>query len=135
MADAPMVASTRGLIAGLAVVFWAFATWLIPVLVAAGWWRHVRRGVPLTYDATLWSLVFPLGMYAVAGIYLGRADHLPVVEAVGRTELWVALTVWLVVFVAMARHVVNTVFRPGLGSGQGSTSAATRPTLGGRTTT
>jgi hypothetical protein len=72
-------------------------------------------------------------MYAVAGIYLGRADHLPVVEAVGRTELWVALTVWLVVFVAMARHVVNTVIRPGLGSGDGSTSAARRPTLGGRT--
>ena len=79
MADAPMVAATRDLIAGLAVVFWAFATWLIPVLVAAGWWRHVVRRVPLRYDATLWSIVFPLGMYAVAGIYLGRADDLPVV--------------------------------------------------------
>ena len=84
MADAPMVDATRGLIAGLAVVFWAFATWLIPVLVAAGWWRHVRRRVPLRYEATLWSIIFPLGMYAVAGIYLGRADHLPLVEAIGR---------------------------------------------------
>ena len=62
------------------MVFWAFATWLIPVLVAAGWWRHVIHRVPLRYEATLWSIVFPLGMYAVAGIYLGRADHLPVVE-------------------------------------------------------
>ena len=111
MADAPMVAVTRDLIAGLAVVFWAFATWLIPVLVAAGWWRHVRRGVPLRYDATLWSLVFPLGMYAVAGIYLGRADELPVVEGIGRAELWVAFGVWLVVLVAMLRHVVETVLR------------------------
>ena len=75
-----MVAVTRDLIAGLAVVFWAFATWLIPVLVAAGWWRHVRRRVPLRYEATLWSIIFPLGMYAVAGIYLGRADDLPVDE-------------------------------------------------------
>src|SRR5690606_11493172 len=32
MADAPMVDVTRDLIAGLAVVFWAFATWLMPVL-------------------------------------------------------------------------------------------------------
>jgi hypothetical protein len=40
-----MVAATRDLIAGLAVVVWAFATWLFPVLVAAGWWRHVVRTV------------------------------------------------------------------------------------------
>lgn len=112
MADAPMVRVTRDLIAGLAVVFWAFATWLIPVLVAAGWWRHVRRGVPLRYEATLWSIVFPLGMYAVAGIYLGRADDLPVVEAIGSAELWVAAAAWLAVFVAMLRNLVRTVVLP-----------------------
>jgi tellurite resistance protein TehA-like permease len=72
----------------------------------------VRRKVPLRYDATLWSIIFPLGMYAVAGIYLGRADHLPVVEAVGRIELWVAFVAWLLVLVAMVAHVARTVFRP-----------------------
>ena len=112
MADAPMVAVTRDLIAGLSVVFWAFATWLIPVLIAAGWWRHVRRRVPLVYEATMWSIIFPLGMYAVAGIYLGRADHLPVVEAVGSVGLWVAFVAWCVVFVAMVAHVSRTVFSP-----------------------
>ncbi|QNN55054.1 tellurite resistance/C4-dicarboxylate transporter family protein [Nocardioides mesophilus] len=111
MADAPMVHVTRDLIAGLAVVFWAFATWLIPVLVVAGWWRHVVRKVPLRYEATLWSIVFPLGMYAVAGIYLGRSDHLPVVAMIGRAELWVALAAWAVVLVAMLRHVSRTVVR------------------------
>jgi tellurite resistance protein TehA-like permease len=112
MADAPMVAVTRGLVAGLAVVFWAFATWLIPVLVAAGWWRHAHRKVPLVYEATLWSMVFPLGMYAVAGIYLGRADHLPLVEGVGRAALWVALVVWVIVFVTMCWHIFRTVLLP-----------------------
>jgi tellurite resistance protein TehA-like permease len=111
MADAPMVDATRDLIAGLAVVFWAFATWLIPVLVGAGWWRHVVRKVPLRYEATLWSIIFPLGMYAVAGIYLGDADDLPVVGLVGRVELWVALAAWTVVAVAMVRHVARTVVR------------------------
>ncbi|MEE6282011.1 hypothetical protein [Georgenia sp. MJ170] len=72
MVDAPMVTATRSLIGGLSVVFWAFANWLIPGLVAGGWWRHRTHRVPLKYQATLWSLVFPLGMYAVAGIYLGR---------------------------------------------------------------
>ncbi len=112
MADAPMVQATRALIAGLAVVFWAFATWLIPVLVAAGWWRHVVRRVPLRYEATLWSIIFPLGMYAVAGIYLGEADQLPVVDMIGSMELWVAFAAWAIVFVAMVRHVWQTVFIP-----------------------
>jgi tellurite resistance protein TehA-like permease len=110
MADAPMVTVTRSLIAGLAVVFWGFATWLIPVLVAAGWWRHVRHRVPLRYEATLWSIIFPLGMYAVAGIYLGEADSLPVVHAIGSAELWVALGAFLLVFVTMLRHLWLTVF-------------------------
>ncbi|XRQ14311.1 tellurite resistance/C4-dicarboxylate transporter family protein, partial [Actinomadura welshii] len=61
MADTPMVTATRGLIAGTSVVVWAFGTWLIPPLVAAGWWRHVTHRVPLRYEATLWSVVFPLG--------------------------------------------------------------------------
>ncbi|HET7328807.1 MAG TPA: tellurite resistance/C4-dicarboxylate transporter family protein [Nocardioidaceae bacterium] len=109
MADAPMVAATRGLVAGTSVLFWAFATWLIPVLAAAGWWRHRTHRVPLSYDATLWSIVFPLGMYAVAGIYLGEADSLPLVRSIGATELWFAFAAWLVVFVAMAYHVGRSV--------------------------
>ena len=70
----------------------------------------VRR-ISLRYEATLWSIIFPLGMYAVAGIYLGEADELPVVGMIGRVELWVALVAWVLVFVAMARHVVRTVVR------------------------
>ncbi|NLU62518.1 tellurite resistance protein permease [Rhodococcus sp. HNM0563] len=112
MADAPMVDATRGLIAGLAVVIWAFATWLFPPLIAAGWWRHRVHKVPLRYDSSLWSIVFPLGMYAVAGIYLGRADELPLVGAVGAAELWVAMAAWLLVFTAMLRHLWTTLARP-----------------------
>jgi tellurite resistance protein TehA-like permease len=112
MAEAPMVDATRGLVAGTSVVFWAFATWLIPVLLAAGWWRHGYHRIPLSYEATLWSIVFPLGMYAVAGIYLGRADHLPVVHDIGSVELWFAFAAWAVSLVAMLQHVVRTVLLP-----------------------
>ena len=108
MADAPMVTATRELIAGLAVVLWAFATWLIPPLVAAGWWRHVVRKIPLRYDPTLWSMIFPLGMYAAAGIYLGRADHLPLVHRIASIELWVAFAAAVAVFVAMLVHLDRT---------------------------
>lgn len=107
MNDAPMIDVTRELIAGLSVIFWAFATWLIPVLLAAGVWRHVVHRVPLRYQPTLWSFVFPMGMYAAASIYLGRADRLPVVEAIGSIWYWLALGVWAVTAVAMLFDVAH----------------------------
>ncbi|MFD4469171.1 tellurite resistance/C4-dicarboxylate transporter family protein [Rhodococcus sp. NPDC058505] len=113
MADTPMVAVTRGVTAGLSVMFWSFATWLIPVLVAAGVWRHALHRIPLRYEPTLWSVVFPLGMYSVAGMYLGRANHLPFVEAVGTHWFWVALAAWVLVALGMVRAVVVTVILGG----------------------
>ena len=112
MDTAPMADAVRELVAGLSVVFWCFATWLIPVLVAMGWWRHRRHRIPLTYEATLWSIIFPLGMYSVASLTLGEADHLPIVAWIGATWLWVALAAWVVTFVAMLRHNVLTFALP-----------------------
>ena len=119
MADAPMVAATRGLIAGTSVLFWAFGTWLIPPLVAAGVWRHVVHRIPLRYEATSWSVVFPLGMYGVGSHYLGQADHLPMLEEIGYVETWVALAAWAVTFVAMLHHLATNV---GLGGRRGRPS-------------
>jgi tellurite resistance protein TehA-like permease len=105
MADAPTVEVTRGLVAGLALLFWCFGTWLIPALLAVGWWRHVTHRVPWTYDGAWWSLVFPVAMYGVGTHYLGVADRLPIVTRVGDVVIWIAAAVWLVTFVAMLRHL------------------------------
>lgn len=110
MTETPMVHATRGIVAGASVMFWAFATWLIPALIAAGWWRHKAHRVPLKYEATLWSIIFPLGMYAVAGIYLGEADELPVVGAIGSGWIWIALAAWLITFISMLVHLRTSVF-------------------------
>ncbi len=109
MANAPMVAATRGLVAGTSVVFWAFGSWLLAPLLGAGIWRHVVHRVPLRYEAALWSVVFPLGMYGVGGDYLGQADRLPLVEHIGDIESWVALAVWTVTFFAMLHHLAVTI--------------------------
>ncbi len=101
MADTPVVVATRGLIAGVAVLFFAFGTWLIPVLIAAGIWRHLIRRVPLRYTTALWSMVFPLGMYGVAGHYLGQADALPALTDIGDLASWIALGAWTLTFLAM----------------------------------
>lgn len=114
MGDVPVVASTRPLVAGLAVILWSFASWLVPALVAAGLWRHGRwrgRGpqVVLRYETGLWSIVFPLGMYSVAGMVLGGADGLPFVGFVGREWCWVALTSWLAVAASGLARLVRSV--------------------------
>ncbi len=113
MSSTPIVDATSGLIAGLSVLGWAWATWLIPVLFAVGLWRHVHHRIPLRYEATWWSIVFPLGMYAVAGMYLGRADSLPIVEAIGAAWLWVGAAAWLFAAVQMARSWVRPQPVPG----------------------
>ncbi|AGF72051.1 tellurite resistance/C4-dicarboxylate transporter family protein [Corynebacterium halotolerans] len=99
--SSPMVTASQQLISGVSVIMWCFATALIPLLVAVGFWRHIVHGIPLHYKAAQWSIVFPLGMYAVAGMQLGRADDLPMVAAIGRGWIWVAVGAWLLTFVAM----------------------------------
>ncbi|OMG59190.1 tellurite resistance protein permease [Tessaracoccus sp. ZS01] len=111
MDSTPMVDATRTLIAGTIAIFWSFCLWLIPILVGAGFWRHFVHRVPLVYVPTFWSIVFPVGMFAVASINVGRVDRLPLVEAIGTVFLYVALAVWAVVFAAMMRRVVM-VFLP-----------------------
>lgn len=109
-ADTPAVAATRGVIAATSVIFWVFGTWLIPPLIAVVVWRYLIHKFPLRYDVTLWSVVFPLGMYGVGGHYLGRVDHLPIVETIGANESWVALAAWTVTFAAMLWHLATTLW-------------------------
>lgn len=106
MDSTPMIDATRVLIASTVAVFWSFCLWLIPMLIGAGIWRHLVRKVPLGYTPALWSIVFPVGMFAVASLNLGRVDKLPMVEAIGHGALAVAVIVWALVFTAMLRHLL-----------------------------
>lgn len=112
MVNTPMVAAARGLVAGVSLSIWAFATWLVPVLVAAGWWRHRTHGVPLRYEPSLWSMVFPMGMYAVAATNLSDADHLPLVGLVGAVGIWFAFAVWCLVMAGMLADFARAAVSP-----------------------
>lgn len=111
--DTPMTEATRVVIGGTSVIFWSFATWLIPILFFIGVWRHVVHRIPLHYTATLWSMVFPLGMYAVAGIYLGQADDLPIVGGIGQAWFWVGLAAWSLTTLGMIAALVVAPRRRG----------------------
>lgn len=97
----PMVAATRDLIAGSSVIMWCFASALIPVLLAVGYWRHIVHRIPLHYRSAQWSVVFPLGMYAVACRQLGAADGLPLASLIGGVWVWAGVLAWLLTFATM----------------------------------
>jgi tellurite resistance protein TehA-like permease len=92
---------------GLALMFWAFGTWWIPLLLILGGWRHLAQHVPLTYDPQLWSMVFPLGMYSVATFALAQSTSLGVLYTIARIGGYVALAAWVVVFVGLLRRLAR----------------------------
>ena len=105
----PMVNATHQVVSAGSVLCWAVGTWLIPPILAVGYWRHFRHKIPLNYQPPLWSMVFPLGMYAVSSDVLGGALQLPIVKAVGHWELWIAFAVWIIVFIGMLKNFTKTV--------------------------
>jgi tellurite resistance protein TehA-like permease len=73
----------------------AAAAWL-PVLLAA----EAMRPRP-SYDVRRWATVFPVAMYAVAGMQVGRLADAGWLTAIARAWVWVALVVWAVVATGM----------------------------------
>jgi tellurite resistance protein TehA-like permease len=100
-------------VAGLSVILWAFGTWLIPLLIGLGAWRHLIHRVRLRYEPSLWSLAFPLGMYCVASRALGLALEVPWLVTAGHDATWIAFGVWALVFTAMLASLTRSFRRSG----------------------
>jgi tellurite resistance protein TehA-like permease len=98
----PFLQSMRPFIDGVTLIMWAWGTWWIPLLLLFGIWKHGVCRVPLAYTPMLWSLVFPLGMYALASLRLSLASDFPPLRAVSLAMVWIALLVWAATFVGMA---------------------------------
>ncbi len=100
-AQLPIMRATTAVVSGLTYILWAFGTWWIPLLVVFGIWRHVIRSEPVRYEAGLWSMVFPLGMYAAASILYGQSEDLTFMVRIARVEVWVAVAAWAAATLAM----------------------------------
>jgi tellurite resistance protein TehA-like permease len=90
----PFLQSMRPFIDGMTLIIWAWGTWWIPLLVLIGVWKHGIRRIPLTYTPLFWSLVFPLGMYALASLRLSLASDFPPLRTVSVVMVWIALAAW-----------------------------------------
>lgn len=89
---------------GVTLLFWAMASWWIPLLVGLSLWRHLVRRYPLRYDAQLWGMVFPLGMYTTGTLSLAEALDIGFLRALPQFTVWIALAAWLLVSLAMLKH-------------------------------
>jgi tellurite resistance protein TehA-like permease len=86
---------------GMTILFWAFATWWVPLLVIMGIWRHGVKRAPLRYDPQFWALVFPLGMYSVATAKMIEAIGLPFGSWIPVVFFWVGLAAWAITSLGM----------------------------------
>jgi tellurite resistance protein TehA-like permease len=109
----PLLAELLPFVKGLTLLFWATATWWIPMLVILGVWRHGYRRFPLRYDPLYWGAVFPLGMYTVCTWRLAALIDAPALLAIPRVFLVVALGAWVLTLAGLLRRVISTL-RQGL---------------------
>ena len=97
-----LLSSLLPFLKGFTLLYWATATWWIPMLLALGLWRYVYRKIPLTYDPLYWGAVFPLAMYTSATYRLGLVLDAPVLLTLARYFVAAALTAWLMTFLGLA---------------------------------
>jgi tellurite resistance protein TehA-like permease len=97
-------------IKGLNLLFWATATFWIPLLVLLGVWRHIFKKFSLRYDPQFWGIVFPLGMYTVSTFQLAKALDLPFLFIIPRLSVYISLLAWLAVMAELIHRLVKNVF-------------------------
>ena len=102
----PLLAELLPFLKGMTLLFWATATWWIPILFALGVWRHLTRHFPLTYDHGYWAAVFPLGMYTVCTRTMIDALRLPYLDPIPDAFVWVALVAWAATFFGLVHRLV-----------------------------
>jgi tellurite resistance protein TehA-like permease len=103
----PFLTNLLPFLQGLTLFFWTFATWLIPLLVMLGFWRHFIKRVPIHYDPHYWGMVFPLGMYTVSTLLLASATHLEFLEIIPQYFLYISLGAWLATMSGLAIHLIK----------------------------
>lgn len=93
----PFLETLHPYIEGFTVMMWAWGTWWIPLLIIIGVWKYLIAKEPVRYQPALWSMVFPLGMYATSLHLLGHIPGLTFLAVLGPGATWIAFGAWVLV--------------------------------------
>jgi tellurite resistance protein TehA-like permease len=104
-AQSPVLGQVLPFLRGMTLMWWATATWWIPMLLILGVWRHVYRRFPLRYDPLYWGAVFPLGMYTACTARLSQSIEAPFLFAIPRVFIYLALAAWALALAGMLRRL------------------------------
>ena len=107
-----VLVAMRPFLIGFTLLFWATATWWIPMLVILGIWRHIYRRFPLRYDPLYWGAVFPLGMYTACTFRLAQVIDAPFLAAIPRVFIYVAMAAWALTFVGLVHQLLTNRSNP-----------------------
>jgi tellurite resistance protein TehA-like permease len=103
----PVLRDLLPFVRGFTLLWWATATWWIPMLLILGVWRHVYRRFPLRYDPLYWGAVFPIGMYTACSVRLATAVDAPYLLAIPRVSVWFAMLAWAAAAYGLAARLVG----------------------------
>jgi len=104
--DSPVLMQILPFVRGFTLMWWATATWWIPMLLILGVWRHVVRKFPLRYDPLYWGAVFPLGMYTVCTARLSHAIDAPYLIGIANVFVFVAFAAWALAALGMVSSLL-----------------------------
>jgi tellurite resistance protein TehA-like permease len=105
--NSPLLRELLPFVKGLTLMFWATATWWIPMLVILGFWRHIYRQFPLRYDPLYWGAVFPLGMYTVCTLRLSQAIDMPALMVIPNVFVYVSIAAWTLTLTGLIRQLLS----------------------------
>ena len=93
----------------LALLGWVAASWWLILLVLQETWRHLKVG--FSYSVGYWSLVFPLGIYAIASKRSAEVFKFPVLKDIGNIFVYLTLILWVLIFIWMIIHLIK-IYKP-----------------------
>ena len=100
-----LIESLAPFIKGFTLIYWATATWWLPMLLILAVWRHAYKRLPFTYDPLYWGMVFPLGMYTTCTYRLGEITKLKFLLQIPKYSVFIAMAAWLLIFIGLVRSL------------------------------